>query len=303
MDLEKFRSVLQAAEGHRLGIAWSGGSDSTALLNLALEHHEVHAIHVDHGLREGSSEQAQELQRQAEKLGIEITVVEAKIQRAPRESLEQAARRLRYQALTKAAQDSVCDFVATGHTLDDQAETVLLRLIRGAGTRGMAGIPARRDIFLRPLLTYTRSELQAWLNAEGIKWTTDESNSDLSFERNWIRHEVLPLLASRRAGVARVLARHAYMARDDNTILDGLADEVLQQTNSRILSDEMLDLPAAVSSRVVRKALESAGGRFHTRTINSVLDLKNQPIGTCVQVSANCRVRRTQHAVEVLCES
>lgn len=192
------------APGTRVGVAVSGGSDSVALLRLLHPLAEpsglqLSVVHFDHGWREGSAADAEFVAGLAANLQLPLHAVRAGEQ--PEADLEQAARRQRYgyfQSLLTAGQ---MDRIATAHTLDDQAETVLLRLLRGTGTAGLAGVlPARRlepggaGMLVRPLLWARRAELRSWLESLEQTWREDPTNHHLDRRRNWVRHELLPLM-------------------------------------------------------------------------------------------------------------
>lgn len=222
----KLPAFLHRLPGRGL-IAVSGGPDSVALLRLVCAAgRDVHVGHVNHGLRGAESDADEAFVRAlAEQLGVGCTV--ARLPTAdcsasgtdqPR-NLEAAARRLRYTWLAELARQTGATWVATGHTADDQAETVLFHLLRGTGLRGLRGIAPRRELapgveLVRPLLAQRRADLCAWLNELGQPFRIDSSNLDLRFTRNRLRHEVLPLLT--RIGHAHAvqhLARLAAQAR------------------------------------------------------------------------------------------
>ena len=177
--------------------AFSGGADSTVLVH-ALHRlgYEVIAGHVQHGLRgEEAEAEAAHAAAFAAALGLpyhERRVDAAGYAAAHKLSLEAAAREVRYAALEEMAQEVGVERIATGHTADDQAETVLLKLLRGAGPTGMSGMPPVRGKIIRPLLALTRAEVEAYAQAEGLGFRTDSSNQDPRFTRNRIRHEILP---------------------------------------------------------------------------------------------------------------
>ena len=195
--------------------AVSGGADSVALLVLAATHSaDVTAWHVDHGLREGSASEAQFVRDIAIALGAKFesrtVVVEAG------SNLEARAREARFAVLPTD--------VVTGHTADDQAETVLVNLLRGAGMRGMSGMQGGPT---HPILQLRRSDTVALCNALDISVFHDPSNDDERFQRNRIRHEVLPLLQSiSQRDVVSVIARQAELVRDDDALLDELASAI-----------------------------------------------------------------------------
>lgn len=181
----------------RVLVAVSGGADSVALLHLLAELRRVLAPelvvgHVDHGLRTGSAEDADFVRDLARDLGLPFLVRQVHCH-IPGRSTEETARERRYEALREMAQESRASRIATGHTATDQAETVLLRLVRGSGPLGLAAIlPVTREGVVRPLLCTTREEVRDYLRSRGLPWREDPSNRDPRFLRNRVRQEVLP---------------------------------------------------------------------------------------------------------------
>ncbi len=222
--------------------AVSGGADSLALLVLAVDAGcTVTAVHVDHGLRAGSAAEADVVRAAADRFGAGFRSLSVAV--APGPNLEARARRARYEALPPGA--------LVGHTADDQAETVLLNLVRGAGLDGLAGMAPGR----RPIRALRRHETAALCAALGLDPVADPSNDDPAFRRNRIRHEVLPLLDAVAArDLVPVLARQADLARDDAAALDALARDV-DVTDARALAAA----PPAVARRAVRAYLRAAG--------------------------------------------
>lgn len=215
--------------GDRVALAVSGGADSVAMVWLA---HELSAtaawrlaglIHVHHGLRGGDADEDEAFCRAlGARLGLAVDVTRADVAaraRDTRRSIEVAARELRYAAYRDAMARLDATATATGHTLDDQAETVLLRLLRGAGTRGLAGIRSRRGPWVRPLLGVRRAELRAYLASRGEAFREDVSNADVSVPRNRVRHELLPVIERIAPGGVRALARCAALAAEDEAYL------------------------------------------------------------------------------------
>jgi tRNA(Ile)-lysidine synthase len=230
-------------------LAVSGGADSVALLVLARRAGlECVAIHVDHGLRPGSAAEAEVVAEAAARYGAAFEARQVAV--APGSDLEARARRARYDALPSG--------VLTGHTMDDQAETVLIALLRGAGVDGLAGMRARpttRDERpSRPLLGLRRSETEALCAAEGLTPVCDPTNHDSRFQRNRIRHEVLPLLAD-VAGrdLVPVLARQAELLAADAELLETWSTAV-DPTDARSLRTA----PVALARRAIRRWLRGA---------------------------------------------
>jgi len=232
--------------GLRLAVGLSGGADSVALLcALAQRSRELglvlHAAHLHHGLRGEEADADLEFCRElAARLRIPFhqarvdTAAEARANPAigkPAESIEEAARRLRYSWFQQLLSNVPLDAVATAHTLDDQAETVLAKFLRGAWTEGLAGISPRLETAgaVRPLLKTTRAEIEAFLKAIGQSWREDSSNRQLSFTRNRIRHELLPQLESWNPQLRTHLANMAALARDEEAWWSAELDRIAPQ--------------------------------------------------------------------------
>lgn len=256
--------------GERVLVAVSGGADSTALLwvlgRLADEWGlGLHAVHVHHGLRPDADRDAAAACALGDRLGIPVEVIRVRVDH--RGSLEAAAREARYAALHAHADRVGAHRIAVGHTADDQAETVWLRLREGTGLRGLGGIPPVRGRVIRPLLEVRRAGLREALREVGLGWVEDPTNADLRFARNRIRHAVLPALVAARPdgdlverllGVARsaraVLERVEVLARAE------LARAVLAPDGALVLACARLRaLPAAVALEVLRQALLRVG--------------------------------------------
>ena len=269
------RHDLLPAEA-RVAVAVSGGSDSVALLHLLLElqpaggFRVAGVLHVHHGLRGAAADADQSFCRTlAASLGLPFVADRIDVRtRAARErrSLEDAARTARYEALTRGAGDLGASRIAVGHTRDDQAETVLLRLMRGAGTGGLVGIRPRNGAVVRPLLDAGRDELTAWLAGRGIPHVEDETNADVRIRRNAVRHCVLPVMREHfGSSVPVAIARHAEVAREDEAVLHAAAAEAasraLRQTPAGLVVElsPLTAAPAAVQRRVIREALLRAG--------------------------------------------
>ncbi|HYS27406.1 MAG TPA: tRNA lysidine(34) synthetase TilS, partial [Vicinamibacterales bacterium] len=221
--------------GTRVLIGLSGGSDSVALLFLLRELAEngnftlAGLAHLNHRLRPTADRDEAFCRDLACRVGLRIVVQNEDVKafaRGRNLSIEDAARRIRYDFMEQAADPLGADRIAVGHTQDDQAETFLLKLIRGAGLTGLAGIHPRRGRVVRPLLDISRADLRRYLAGRGERWIEDESNDDLENPRNRIRHVVLPELDSAANGPTRpAIARAAGLAREDAEWLDELATQ------------------------------------------------------------------------------
>ncbi|GAB3989852.1 tRNA lysidine(34) synthetase TilS [Nocardioides marmoraquaticus] len=256
----------QGETGRTALVACSGGADSLALLAGAVTSRRfgrvVGAV-VDHGLQQDSAEHTARVVAQMAALGVDETAsIRVTVDPGP-QGIEAGAREARYAALAQLAQHFRADTVLLGHTLDDQAETVLLGLTRGSGGRSLAGMRHRFDrdgvLFERPLLGLTRAQTEAACTAQDLDWWTDPHNTDPRFVRSRIRHDVMPLLEqSLGPGVAAALARTATSVREDVDALDDQADDWLANHPDLPVAD-LRPLPPAVRRRVVRLAALAAG--------------------------------------------
>ena len=242
-------------------VACSGGADSTALLAAAraVASGRVHVAVVDHGLQDGSAERSADLVAGLVAQGVPAAVHTVVVDGPG--GLEAAARRVRHAAL-RAARPHPDSPVLLGHTLDDQAETVLLGLGRGSGARSLAGMTTWDPPWLRPLLGLRRADTVAACRAQGLTVWDDPHNADPRFTRVRLRHEVLPLLEDvLGAGVADALARTAAQLRDDGAVLDAAADDLLARaTDGDTLDADVLGTaPAAVRRRALRSWLGIRG--------------------------------------------
>ncbi len=284
-------------------VACSGGADSLALLAAAV--HEVRrlptrvvGVTVDHGLQDGSSTQAERVVAQMAALGADDTrSVRVEVDPAGR-GVEAAAREARYAALNDAADRVGAGVVLLGHTLDDQAETVLLGLARGSGGRSIAGMSRAAGRFRRPLLGLTRAQTVAACEAEGIDFWEDPHNEDPAFTRSRVRHRVLPVLESELGpGIAAALARTAEMLQEDTDALDDLAASLREQLGlAKELDVETLaTLHPALRRRILRSAAVEAGalpGELFRTHVLALDDLALGPRGREVQLPGHVSAHR-----------
>jgi tRNA(Ile)-lysidine synthase len=260
------RTGLLPADGHVL-VALSGGLDSSVLLHLLRFHGgalRVSAAHFDHALRPDSGADADRVRGLCAAWSVPLQV-----QRAEWAPVSEAdAREIRYAFLHAAAARSGADSIATAHHADDQAETVLFRLARGTGVTGLAGIPERRGIIVRPLLPFGRAELLDYAKHVGLRWREDPTNVELRFDRNRIRHIVLPALDAVRPGAARRIAAAAARVAEAETAWNAVIDEavssipVRREANGFALARErLLDYHPHIRARVIRRLLAMMGSR------------------------------------------
>jgi tRNA(Ile)-lysidine synthase len=264
----------------RVAVALSGGADSVALLFALSEiaHADgfelVGAAHLNHQLRGADADaDAQFCRELAEALMLPIEIEHADVSALAarwRVSIEQAAHTVRHAFFDRAAARLGATTVAVAHTKDDQAETFLLRLLRGAGPRGLSGMHPRSGSVVRPLIETPRAEVRDFLRARQIGFREDASNSDRSIPRNRIRHELLPLLDARFSpGIVDVLNREAAIAREDADYLDAAASaaalRLVARTARGVEIDEnaLVNEPPAIVRRVIRLAQQLAAGPDH----------------------------------------
>ena len=254
--------------GERVVVAVSGGLDSMVLLHLlrfgpGLPRLELVAAHFDHRMRPDSGEDARWVEGLARAWEVPVEVGGAE---APLNS-EAAAREARYAFLEAVRVRSGARWILTAHHADDQAETVLFRIARGTGLAGLRGIPSRRGVILRPLLSFWREELEAYVSAEGLTPRVDPTNEERCFARNVLRHDVLPQLeASVAPGVRKALVRLARLAAHEERawrgLVPGLAEAaILERSADQIVlaRSVLLGYPSAVGARVLRVLVRRLG--------------------------------------------
>lgn len=284
-------------------VACSGGADSLALAAATAFEAEAAGIRagavvVDHGLQPGSGEVAARAAQTLRSLSLDpVDVVQVQVA-GEGDGLEAAARAARYRALDGAADRHGAALVLLGHTLDDQAEQVLLGLARGAGARSLAGMPPVRDRYRRPLLGVTRAQCRAAATAEGLTWWDDPMNDDPAFARVRARRAVADLERDLGPGVAAALARTASLLRVDADHLDAAADaEVTRLGPGPWAVDALTGIPTAVRTRVWRRLLVAAGasaGQVSTRHVDACDGLLTAWHGQGpIHVPGDLRVTRT----------
>lgn len=300
--LDRVRATLRrhdlVTSDSRVLVAVSGGPDSVALARLlqALEGtHDLRVAglaHFDHGLRAESAEDVGFCRELAAALGVPIVVAAENIRERARrdhQSIETAAHAARYEFLARAAADLSADRIALGHSRDDQAETLLLRLLRGAGLRGLGGMHPKHGPYIRPLIDCRRADLRAHLDGLGQAYLTDATNDDTSVPRNRIRAELMPLLERRfNPRIVDVLAAEADLAREAwqwtedeaHTLIE--ASLVQRGADAWVLEAEALSrAPVAVARAALLCALEqmAQGRSIQLRHVAVALDLVRSPGG------------------------
>jgi tRNA(Ile)-lysidine synthase len=310
------RRLLEPGDHVLVGV--SGGPDSVALLHALVLLRSEYALrlsvcHVHHGLRPEADRDAAFVEALASRLSCPARVVRVEVARGGGRSPEEAARLVRLAALGRVARATGARRIALGHTADDQVETVLMRILQGAGPRGLAGIPARRGQIVRPLLDVSRAEVLAHLAAHGLESVEDATNRDTRFLRNRVRHELLPLLAA-QAGprVADALRRVARASRETVEALDALVRPRLTARFTRTpvgwrLALAAFDgLPAGAVKVAMRLALvevaaaDRLGGGLRATHLDALAGLLSAATGARVRLPAGVVVERGRDALWLL---
>lgn len=281
--------------GEKVIVAFSGGADSMALLdilaNLPDFPLELVLAHMNHQLRGDESDGDELFARSVAgkfALQLEISRVDvAAFAQAKGLSLEEAGREARRSFFLKVAKKHSADAVALGHHRDDQAETVLMRLVRGAAGSGLTGIcPKKSDsVFVRPLLCLERAGIEAYLRKGALLWREDSSNSDIKFLRNRIRHELLPQLRSYNPGIVELLNQTAQALAADEELLDLIAGRAFSSmvlsspAEVRINLDMLLNEPQALRKRLYRKAIAAFKGDLKRISAQHLADIDRLAVG------------------------
>ncbi|HJP82337.1 MAG TPA: tRNA lysidine(34) synthetase TilS [Fimbriimonadaceae bacterium] len=283
--LETFRDHLEQTglipPGLRVLVGYSGGADSTCLLHLMhCAGIDVVAAHLHHGMRPEADEELEKCAAFCDSLGIPFVSGRSDVPKMAADlkiGLEEAGREARYTFFQQAAFQLECPLIATAHTKSDHAETILLNLARGTGMAGLAGIPARRENIVRPLLFATREETRAYCEAHDFWFHEDPANSDISFSRARIRHRVLPDLRAINPGVETALDRLSSLVDEEDRFLNGMAAAALEQSEihlngplrfltldceAKFNRDQLASLPPVLFRRAVRLSAQALGGKL-----------------------------------------
>jgi tRNA(Ile)-lysidine synthase len=326
MLLAEWRRLKLPTSGETVVVAVSGGADSTALL-LALEELKNHnklytgicVAHLDHRLRKSSSKDAKWVADLSAQLGFRSVIGRAKVLESD-DNLEQAARKARYAFLERTAKRVSANYVLTAHTMDDQAETVLMRLMRGSASLGLGGMEALRPVtknssikLVRPLLWARRTETEAYCRVRKIRFLSDEMNDDLSFARVKVRKQLLPLMESFNNRIVEAISRTATQLREDGAVLVNDSDALLQR--AAVSNDEsgetkvpaldvkvLAEAPPALRRRAVRQWLSNARGStrrlemVHLLAVEKLLD--GNTSGRVAELPGGGKVRRRRNRLE-----
>jgi len=333
MLLAEWRKLKLPLSGETIVVAVSGGADSTALL-LAIEElrryqklaPEICVAHLDHRLRKSSAKDAKWVSELAQKLGFRVVIGRSKVAddaRVANDNLEQAARNARYAFLERTAKKVSAKYVLTAHTMDDQAETVLLRLMRGSAGLGLGGMEALRPLsktsnikLVRPLLWARRVETEDYCRIRKTQFLFDEMNEDQTFARVKVRKQLLPLMQSFNQKVVEALSRTATQLREDGAVLSNNSGALLEQAavsnQQGDLDDEtkplaldvkvLANAPPALRRRALRQWLSDARGSARRLEMVHLLAverlLEGSVGGRVVELPQGGRVRRIRNRLE-----
>lgn len=284
IDIELNAAVVipRAWQGARIWLGFSGGLDSTVLLHLLQKNYpgKVSAIHVHHGLQTAADDWAAHCTQVCEALQVPLKIVHVVVE-SEGKGLEAAARLARYAKFAEVMQAG--DLIATAHHQDDQAETVLLRLLRGSGIDGLSAIPEQRPfasgLMWRPLLAVTRSRLRRYAQIQGLSWIEDPQNQNPKFARSYVRQEILPRLCQHWPAAAANLARSAALSAEASAVLAELAEADLAHCRSADGSLAISELQACSSPRrnnLIRYWIQCAG--LPTPYLDSLRRLESEVI-------------------------
>jgi tRNA(Ile)-lysidine synthase len=303
--------------GDRVMAAVSGGPDSVALLHLLWRlkknlPFQLYALAMNHGLRKAASNEIKLVQRLGEKLGVPVITENLPVlahAKRTRQSIETTARELRYSAFARFAKMHNINKIATGHTASDTAETMLMWLLRGTGTAGLAGIPLRRALngakdvaIIRPILSLTRRDVVAYCASQHLNYAIDKSNLSLEYTRNRIRHKVMPLMEKLNARFVEHCFTLSQIVAGEHEYLSGLSDAaykacVTTKKDSSIILDlrRFILYNKQVRDRVLKKLLPAHKTTQTITRLSRFIDDK----GACtLLVAANCKaIKRSAKVV------
>ncbi len=270
-------------------VAVSGGTDSTGLINLLSEVKSklkinLHIAHLNHLIRKGDAElDVRYVQNLAQNLDIPITVESFDVQAFAKEKkmgLEEAARQVRYSFLRRVASHIGANKIAVGHTADDNVETFLMRLLRGAGLTGLCGIPVKRDKIIRPLIRVWRRELEDYVGVLKLVPRRDHTNYESRYSRNRVRLKLIPQLKLYNLNIKEIILQTILLLTDDREYIENqaeqaFADIMISRVEGEICleTEELMELPATIQGHVIRKAIESIKGNLKNLTFTHVHDI------------------------------
>lgn len=320
---ETVREYGLLPDGSRVLVAVSGGADSVCLLDLLRLAQprlglRLAVFHLNHGLRETAARDENFVRTLCRDWQVELVVARADVAghaKRHRLGIEEAGRELRYRHMERVARKFECDLIALGHTANDNLETMLLNLVRGAGPRGLSGIPVQRPWginhkdtktqrvgvrLIRPLIDIERGQIEHHLRARGIEWVEDESNADPKYRRNLLRREVVPVL-TRLSGAAVANARRAaQLLAEEGEFLDGLAEvaarDVVELSKGRVRIDilRFKNYNNILKRRILKRVLPE----LDSQAVEGVLEFCNRDTGGRLTLTRGVRAHRHRGIIE-----
>lgn len=320
-EVQRFIDIHELLHlGAKVVVSVSGGADSMALLSLLHQLQSTYRLtlsvaHVNHQLRIGEAiRDALFVERYADKLGLPFHKVDVDVKALKRRtglSPQHAARQLRHDALQSLSRSLAATHIALGHTADDQAETLLMRLLRGGGPAGLAGMPAKRMPFVRPLLGVHRDFILEYLRTTDVPWVEDSSNANRSYLRNRVRLDLMPTLRVYHPHIAQRLHQVADMLRTDNDVLEQRTEALARQVLSREVGNAMLSIrrapfsaaPLAMQRRLLRYAIDRlpfSGDRASFRDVETLVRFAVSGVNVGRRLTLAGQVMAEQHNDVVL---
>lgn len=316
MILEKSKSTIKKynliSKNDTIVIGVSGGPDSVALLYLlnSLKKEsrlKLHIAHLDHTLRPDSHKDCKFVQELARKLKLPITTAQINVKELSKQgSLEEIARNARFGFLFKVAKDIKANKIALGHNLDDQAETVLMRILRGTGLYGLAGILPKREIagfqIIRPLIETRRQDIEAFLKSKRIKPCLDTSNLEDIYFRNKIRNRLLPLLERQyNKNIKEILSNMAQSIGYDYDYLNRIAHRAIRKTNTKLNLKKFLNLHPSIQRLVLRFTIAKLKGNMRRLTFRHIREIEdlifNRPVNSVVDLPQRISVIKKKNTL------
>ncbi|MCL2874152.1 MAG: tRNA lysidine(34) synthetase TilS [Defluviitaleaceae bacterium] len=312
--IEKYGMIPQNS---RILVALSGGADSVCLLvclNLIKVKYnaEIFAVHINHMLRSAALVDEQFVENLCKNLGIPLTIHRADVKEAVKKlgiSEELAGRQLRYDCFYKELEEKGCDLIATGHNKNDNAETIFMNIVRGAGMQGLCGIPAVRENIIRPLIELERYDIEAFLHEHNIKYRIDETNLQDVYSRNKVRNSIFPFIEKNfNISLTSNLCRLSDIIKDDNDFLSQEASKYYSECKTSnnnangLLLDPFNNLHDAVKRRVIRLLFLDAAGSIQNLEythIESVLSICKKGTGKFINLPGGFIAKRVNDAIYI----